>query len=94
MNEVLNEPFGFKVMVGGFATWITSMLQGVDVTQMLGFVALVIGVFIQIVSYYRNTKADNRDIQADERAKIKYDLEMRVLAKELAEIESRMKNGT
>lgn len=89
----MNEPFGFKVMVGGFATWFTSLLQGFDLTQVLGFVALVIGVFIQIISYYRNTKADKRSIEADDRAKVKYDLEMRVLAKELAEIESRMKNG-
>jgi hypothetical protein len=69
------------------------MLQGVDLTQMVGFVALVVGVFIQIISYFRNTNADKRDRDADDRAKIKYDLEMKVLAKELQEIESRIENG-
>lgn len=92
MNEVLNEPFGFKVAVGGFATWVTSMVQGADLTQVLGFVALVLGVFIQIVSFYRNKKADQRDIEADERSKIKYNLEMKVLTKELAGIETRASN--
>lgn len=93
MNEAMNEPFGFKVMVGGFATWFASLMQGIDLTQVLGFVALVIGVFIQIISYYRNTKADKRDIEADDRAKIKHDLEMRVLAKELQEVEAKLNNG-
>lgn len=93
MNEAMNEPFGFKVLITGGITWIASWMQGIDLTQVLGFVAIIVGVFIQIVSYYRNTRADKRDIEADDRAKIKYDLEMRVLAKELAEIESRMKNG-
>lgn len=93
MNEVMNEPFGFKVAMTGFATWFASLLQGFDLTQVLGFVALVTGVFIQIVSYYRNTKADKRSIEADDRAKTKHDLEMRVLAKELQEIEAKLNNG-
>jgi hypothetical protein len=93
MNDLVNEPFGFKVSMAGGAAWIASLLQGIDLTQMLGFVALVVGVFIQIISYFRNTNADKRDREADDRAKIKYDLEMKVLAKELQEIESRIENG-
>jgi hypothetical protein len=92
MNEVMNEPFGFKVSMTGGVAWVASLLQGIDLTQMLGFVALVVGVFIQIVSYYRNTRADRRAIEADERDKLQYDLQMRVLAKELAEIEKRVSN--
>ena len=90
----MNEPFGFKVMVGGFATWFMSLVQGFDLTQVIGFIALVVGVFIQIVSYVRNTRADNRDIEADERNKLQYDLQMKILARELQEIEDRVKNGT
>ena len=90
----MNEPFGFKVMVGGFATWFMSLVQGFDLTQVIGFIALVVGVFIQIVSYARNTRADNRDIEADERNKLQYDLQMKILARELQEIEDRVKNGT
>lgn len=90
----MNEPFGFKVMVGGFATWFMSLVQGFDLTQVIGFIALVVGVFIQIVSYARNTRADNRSIEADDRAKTKHDLEMKVLERELQEVEHRVKNGT
>jgi hypothetical protein len=92
MNDLMNEPFGFKVSMTGGVAWVASLLQGIDLTQMLGFVALVVGVFIQIVSYYRNTRADRRAIEADERDKLQYDLQMRVLAKELAEIEKRVSN--
>ena len=92
MNDLVNEPFGFKVSMTGGVAWVASLLQGIDLTQMLGFVALVVGVFIQIVSYYRNTRADRRAIEADERDKLQYDLQMRVLAKELAEIEKRISN--
>lgn len=90
----MNEPFGFKVMVGGFATWFMSLVQGFDLTEVIGFVVLMIGLVIQVVSFYRNTKTDKRSIEADNRDKLQYDLQMKVLAKELAEIESRMKNGT
>ena len=93
MNHTINEPLGFKMSLLGFATWFASLLQGVDLTQMLGFVALVVGVFIQIVSFYRNKKADQRDKEADDRAKIKHNLEMQVLARELQHIESSMENG-
>lgn len=92
MNEPVQEFFGFKVAMTGGLTWIASLMQGFDLTQMLGFVALVTGVFIQIISYYRNAKADKRSIEADERNKIKHELEMRVLARELAEIEARVNN--
>ena len=88
----MNEPFGFKVMVGGFATWFMSLLQGINLTEVIGFVVLMIGLVIQVVSFYRNTKTDKRSIEADNRDKLQYDLQMKVLAKELAEIESRMKN--
>lgn len=90
----MNEPFGFKVMVGGFATWFMSLVQGFNLTEVIGFVVLMIGLVIQVVSFYRNTKTDKRSIEADNRDKLQYDLQMKVLAKELAEIESRMKNGT
>lgn len=92
MNEAMNEPFGFKVLITGGITWIASWMQGIDLTQVLGFVAIIVGVFIQIVSYYRNTKADKRDIEADDRAKTKHDLEMKVLERELQEVEDRLKN--
>jgi hypothetical protein len=82
----MNETFGFKISMTGGATWIASMLQGVDLTQVLGFVALVLGLFIQIVSYIRNKKAD-------ERSKQQHDLEMKLLARQLAEIEKGEKNG-
>lgn len=100
MNDTMNEPFGFKVLLTGFATWITSMLQGFDVTQVLGFVAVVLGLFIQIVSYFRNKKADQREKEADarardadNRAKAQYDLQMQVLASELRESQERIRNG-
>lgn len=88
----MNEPFGFKVMVGGFATWFMSLVQGINLTEVIGFIVLMIGLVIQVVSFYRNTKTDKRSIEADNRDKLQYDLQMKVLAKELAEIESRMKN--
>jgi uncharacterized membrane protein HdeD (DUF308 family) len=82
MNEMVNEPFGFKVAMTGGATWFASMLQGIDLTQVLGFVALVVGVFIQIVSHIRNKKADDR-------AKQQHTLEMKLLTKQLEELEER-----
>ena len=89
MNESVNEFFGFKVSMAGGLTWLTSMLQGVDLTQMLGFVALVLGLFIQIISFYRNKKADQRSKEADDRDKMQHDLEMKLLARQLAEIEKK-----
>jgi hypothetical protein len=44
---------------------------------MLGFVGLVIGLVIQVASFMRNRKAD-------ERAKLQHDLQMRILQKELS----------
>lgn len=93
MNHTLNEPFGFKVLMTGGVTWIASWMQGIDLTQVLGFVAIIVGVFIQIVSHFRNKRADDREREADDRAKTKHDLEMRVLAKELQEIEAKLNHG-
>ena len=90
----MNEPFGFKVMVGGFATWFMSLVQGINLTEVIGFVVLMIGLVIQVVSFYRNTKTDKRSIEADNRDKLQYDLQMKILARELQEIEDRVKNGT
>ena len=78
MQSMLNDDAGIKFTVGGFATWFVSLLNNVDVTQMLGFVGLVIGLVIQIASFIRNHKAD-------ERAKQHHELQMRILQKELSE---------
>jgi uncharacterized membrane protein len=77
MQSMLNDESGIKFTVGGFATWFISLLNNIDVTQMLGFVGLVIGLVIQIASFIRNKKADDR-------AKLQHDLQMRVLQKELS----------
>lgn len=78
MQSMLSDEAGFKYTVGGFITWLVSMVNNLDVTQMLGFVGLVIGLVIQIASFVRNHKAD-------ERAKLQHELQMRVLQKELSE---------
>jgi hypothetical protein len=93
MNDFISEPSGLKFTIGGFLTWFTSMLQGADLTQVIGFAALVIGLAIQLVSFYRNSKSNKREQQADDRARVQYDLQMRVLAKELQEIEQRLEHG-
>lgn len=93
MNDLFNEPMGFKFTVVGFTTWLTSLMQGMDLTQVIGFVGLVIGLVIQLVSYYRNRKSDLRAKEADDRSRAQYDLQMIVLAKELLEIEQRLENG-
>lgn len=77
MQSILSDESGFKFTVGGFTTWFVSLVNNVDLTQMLGFVGLVIGLVIQIASFRRNQKAD-------ERAKLQHDLQMRVLQKELS----------
>ena len=92
MKDLISEPSGFKFTVTGFITWFTSLMQGVDLTQAIGFVALVIGLVIQVVSFYRNRQSDKREHDADNRAKAQYDLQMIVLAKELQEIEKRLGN--
>ena len=79
MQSMLNDDAGIKFTVGGFATWLISLLNNVDVTQMLGFVALVIGLVIQVASHIRGTRADAR-------AKIEHDLQIRILQKELSEL--------
>ena len=78
MQSMLNDDAGIKFTVGGFATWFVSLVNNADFTQMLGFVGLVIGLVIQIASFRRNKKAD-------ERAKQQHELQMRVLQKELSE---------
>lgn len=93
MQQLLSEPMGIKYTIGGFIVWF---FTNVDITQVLGFVGLVIGLVIQFASFIRNRKmeklqdeADKRSREADERDKLQYDLQMRVLAKELAKIEKR-----
>lgn len=76
MQSMLSDEAGFKYTVGGFTTWLVSMVNNIDITQMLGFVGLVIGLVIQIASFIRNHKAD-------ERAKLQHDLQMKLLQKEL-----------
>lgn len=78
MQTVLHDHAGFKFTVGGFFTWFISLVNSADFTQMLGFVGLVIGLVIQIASFIRNKKAD-------ERAKQHHELQMRILQKELSE---------
>jgi predicted histidine transporter YuiF (NhaC family) len=64
-----------------------------DLTQVIGFIGLVIGLVIQLVSYYRNRKSDLRAKEADDRSKAQYDLQMIVLARELQELEQRLEHG-
>jgi tetrahydromethanopterin S-methyltransferase subunit E len=75
---MLNDEAGIKFTVGGFATWFVSLVNNVDVTQMLGFVGLVIGLVIQIASFIRNKKAD-------ERARQHHELQMQILQRQLSE---------
>lgn len=100
MKEILSEPMGFKYTVGGFAAWFYSIINNVDITQVIGFVGLVIGLAIQISSWVRNRKmdklqdaADVRSRAADDRDKAQYDLQMKVLSKQLADIERESTNG-
>jgi HAMP domain-containing protein len=100
MQELLSEPMGFKYTIGGFTAWFFSLVNNVDVTQMLGFVGLVIGLAIQVSSWFRNRKADRlqdesdaREREADARDIRQYDLQMKVLAKELQELDQRLNNA-
>lgn len=94
MNDFVSEPVGFRFTLGGFSAWFISMLAQYDLTQVVGFIGLVIGLAIQVVSWYRNNKsykvqeeAEKRAKEADDRDKLQYELQMRILAKQLAEIE-------
>jgi hypothetical protein len=82
--QMLNDEAGFRYTVGGFLTSFISYVNNVDLTQMLGFVGLVIGLVIQFAAHQRNKKADERARQQDERAKLQHELQMRVLQKELS----------
>lgn len=101
MQDLINEPMGFKMTIGGFTAWFVSTLAQYDLTQVVGFIALVIGLAIQISSWLRNRKtlkleeqAAQRALEADNRDKMQYDLQMRVLAKQLEEIERGFKHDT
>lgn len=85
MHSLLNDQSGIKYTVGGFTTWYLSWKNDFDITQMLGFVGLVIGLVIQIASFIRTKKADERAKQQDERSKQYHELQMRLLQKELSE---------
>lgn len=94
MQDFINEPMGFKFTIGGFVAWFLSTVAQYDITQVVGFIGLVIGLAIQISSWFRNRKtlkleeqAEQRAQEADNRDKLQYDLQMRVLAKQLEEIE-------
>lgn len=84
MNNLVTEPVGFKFTLAGFFAWGYSVLQGVDLTQVIGFFTLIIGIVIQVVAYYRQRKADERAKEADKRDKIKYELEVELLQRQLA----------
>ena len=94
MNDLISEPMGFKYTVVGFSAWFVSLLNNVDITQIIGFIGLIIGLAIQVASWLRNKQrdkiqdeVDKRAIEADERDKIQYNLQMQVLSKQLADIE-------
>lgn len=78
MHNLLGEESGIRYTVGGFATWFVSWQNNIDITQMLGFVGLILGLVIQIASFRRNKKAD-------ERAKIEHDLQVELLKKQIAD---------
>lgn len=84
MHNLLADEFGIRYTIGGFTTWYVSWRNDIDVTQMLGFVGLVLGLVIQVASFRRNKKADERAKEADERAKLHHELQMRILQKELS----------
>jgi hypothetical protein len=84
MPHILSDEAGIRYTVGGFITWFISFKNNIDVTEMLGFVGLVIGLLIQFAAHRRNKKADERARQQDERAKLQHELQMRVLQKELS----------
>jgi hypothetical protein len=77
--HLFSDETGIKFTVGGFATWFISLVNNVDITQMLGFVGLVIGLVIQIASFKRQRSAD-------ERAKLQHELQMKLLEKEIEAI--------
>ena len=90
MNNLITEPVGFKFTIAGFLAWGYSVLQGIDLTQAIGFLTLIIGFVIQVVSYIRNRRADRREKEADDRAReadardrIRHDLEMQLLQQQL-----------
>lgn len=77
MHNLLSEEYGIRYTWGGFLTWLVSRMTEIDVTQMLGFVALIIGLVIQVASHIRGTRADAR-------AKIEHDLQIELLKKQIA----------
>ncbi len=84
MHNLLADEFGIRYTIGGFTTWYVSWRNDIDVTQMLGFVGLVLGLVIQVASFRRNKKADERAKEADSRAKIEHDLQVALLKKQIA----------
>lgn len=91
MNSLVTEPVGFKFTLAGFSAWAYSVLQGIDLTQVIGFFTLIIGIVIQVVAYYRQRKADERAKEADKRDKIKYELEVELLQRQIAAHEKDVK---
>lgn len=95
-QAIVNEPLGFKITVGSFGAWLVSYLNSFDFAQVVGFIGLVVGLVIQVASFYRNRKADKlqmeanrRGIEADERAKKEHELNMALLTKQLAKLDNK-----
>lgn len=95
-TSIINEPLGFKITVGSFSAWLISILNNLDFAQVVGFIGLVVGLAIQVASYYRNRKADKiqieasqRSIEADERNKKEHELQMALLQKQLAQMDKK-----
>lgn len=101
MNDLVSEPAGFRFTVVGFGAWMVGMLSQLDITQVLGFIGLVVGLLIQIAAYYRNRRtqmlqeeadkrskeAHDRAKEADEREKALHDLQKKLLEKQIAELD-------
>ena len=92
MHSWLSEEFGIRYTVGGFTTWFISWQNNIDLTQVIGFVGLVLGLVIQIASFKRNRKleklqdeSDKRAREADARDKLQHDLQMQILQRQLSE---------
>jgi hypothetical protein len=93
MQDFVSEPIGFRFTLAGGGAWIVGLLSQLDITQVLGFIGIVVGILIQIAAYYRNRKslsiqeaADTRAKEADERGKLLHDLQRELLLNQIAEI--------
>jgi len=79
-KELITEPVGFKILIGGgIFSSISSWFDAINWGAVAGGVVMAVGLLIQVLAFLRGRRSEKREIE-------KHRIEMAVLKRQLDEI--------